>query len=99
MQPQSPEIQWTTAAFTIPFLWPRRWRRHCQHKQVKRSVMRARLYANPHRPALPTRFLADVQLMANKMDEVHLRIVSQRKDSCDTEALLNGQTETHLALS
>uniref|UniRef100_A0A3B3I9A9 Reverse transcriptase domain-containing protein n=1 Tax=Oryzias latipes TaxID=8090 RepID=A0A3B3I9A9_ORYLA len=90
-----PEIQRTATAFTIPPLWPRRRRRYRKQKRGRRSGARARLHANPHRPALPSLFLANVRSLANKLDEFRLRIVSRRMDSCVaiiTETWLDNNT-------
>ena len=55
--------------------------------------MRARLQANPHRLALPSLFLTNARSLANKIDEVRLRVISRRMDSCVavvTETWLDG---------
>ncbi|KAI3370506.1 hypothetical protein L3Q82_025266 [Scortum barcoo] len=68
-------------AFTIPLC--------CQgdgggikQKRGKRGGLRARLQANPYRPALPSLFLTNARSLVNKMDEMKLRIVSAKIDSC-----------------
>lgn len=77
-----PELQRIMGAFTTPPLWLRRRRRHRKQKQGKRSGLRARLYANPHRPALPSLLLTNARSLTNKLDEIRLRFALRRMDSC-----------------
>ncbi|KAI3373038.1 hypothetical protein L3Q82_006334 [Scortum barcoo] len=49
---------------------------------AKRGGLRARLQANPYRPALPSLFLTNARSLVNKMDKMNLRIVSEKIDSC-----------------
>lgn len=70
-------------------------RRRCERKQRrgKRSGLRARLKLNPHRQSLPSIFLANVRSLANKVDELRLRITQQKFMNCNvmvfTETWLN----------
>lgn len=70
-------------------------RRRCKHKQRrgKRSSLRAKLKLNPHHPALPSIFLANVRSLANKIDELRLRITQRMFIDCNiivfTETWLN----------
>ncbi|KAI3366213.1 hypothetical protein L3Q82_010034, partial [Scortum barcoo] len=77
------EIQRTTEAFTIrsPLL-PRRQKRHRKQKWGRRGGLHARLQANPYKPALPSLFLINTSSLVNKMDEIKLKIVSAKIDSC-----------------
>lgn len=55
------------------FIQPRRRRRrHRERRQKrgKRGSLHARLKANPHRPALPSLFLANCRSLVNKIDEI-----------------------------
>ncbi len=69
--------------------------RRCKRKQRrgKRSGLRAKLKLNPHRPALPSVFLANVRSLANKIDELRLRITQRMFIDCNimvfTETWLN----------
>ncbi|KAI3374501.1 hypothetical protein L3Q82_006316 [Scortum barcoo] len=62
------------------------WRRRRAHRKQKRGKskggLRARLQANPYRPALPSLFLTNARSLVNKMDEMKLRIISAKIDSC-----------------
>ncbi|KAI3354805.1 hypothetical protein L3Q82_004541 [Scortum barcoo] len=49
---------------------------------AREGGLRARLQANPYRPALPSLFLTNARSLVNKMDEMKLRIVSAKIDSC-----------------
>lgn len=60
----------------------RRRRRERKQKRGKRTGIRARLQANPHRPTLPSLFLTNSRSLVNKMDEIRLRITSHCMDSC-----------------
>ncbi len=52
----------------------RRRRKRCERgrKRGKRGVIRARLRANPTRPALPTLMLSNVRSLENKLDLIQL---------------------------
>lgn len=64
-------------ALTIPPLPPKRWRKG------KRSGLGARLHANPHRPALPSLFLANARSLTNKEGRKRFGWgLSHRIDSC-----------------
>ncbi len=58
----------------------------CERKQKrgKRGGIRARLAANPHKPAIPTIVLANVRSLDNKLDYIRLLRSTQRtvKDCC-----------------
>lgn len=41
-----------------------------------------RLKRNPHRPAIPSLFLSNVRSLANKMDELRLRVEQKTVNSC-----------------
>ena len=69
-----PELQRTEETLTIPPLWPKRQKRHRKQKRGKQGGLRARLQANAHRPALHSLFLPNARSLANKMDEIRLRI-------------------------
>ncbi|KAI3355017.1 hypothetical protein L3Q82_004562 [Scortum barcoo] len=60
----------------------RRQRRLRKQKRGKRGGLRARLQANPYRPAFPSLFLTNARSLVNKMDEMKLKIVSAKIDSC-----------------
>ncbi|KAK0137684.1 hypothetical protein N1851_026114 [Merluccius polli] len=76
-------MQRSTPDPTIPPLCPRRRRRRKQKtRRGKRSGLRARLQANPYKPALPSLFLANARSLTNKMDEIRLQVVSGKRDSC-----------------
>lgn len=66
----------------IPPAKRRRRRRDRKQKRGKRAGIRARLQANPNRPALPSLFLTNSRSLVNKMDEVRLRIISHRLNNC-----------------
>lgn len=55
--------------------------------------MQARLKLNPHRQSLPSIFLANVRSLANKVDELRLRITQRKFMDCNvmvfTETWLN----------
>ncbi|XP_055493306.1 uncharacterized protein LOC129698280 [Leucoraja erinacea] len=57
----------------------RRQRRDCKQRRGKRGGYRARLKLNPHQPALPSIFLANVRSLVNKIDELRLRITSHKR--------------------
>ncbi len=63
----------------------RRYKR-CERKQKrgKRGGIRARLVANPHKPAIPTILLANVRSLDNKLDYIRLLRSTQRtvRDCC-----------------
>lgn len=80
---QFPEIRRVTDSnFTIPPLKWRRRRRHRKQKRGKRAGLKARLRANPQRPAIPSLFLTNSWSLNNKMDELRLRITSGCLDYC-----------------
>uniref|UniRef100_A0A3B5QBX0 Reverse transcriptase domain-containing protein n=1 Tax=Xiphophorus maculatus TaxID=8083 RepID=A0A3B5QBX0_XIPMA len=79
-----PELLRTPGTMIIPPLLPRRRRRQRKQKRGKRAGVRARLQASPHKPALPSLFLANARSLVNKIDEMRLRITSRRMDSCVT---------------
>ncbi len=69
-------------------------RRERKQKRGKRGGIRARLAANPHKPAIPTIVLAKVRSMDNKLDYIRLLRSTQRtvRDCCVfvfTETWLN----------
>ena len=55
----------------------RRRRQRCKQGGSRRGL-NARLKLAPHRPSLPSIFLADVRSLANKMDELRLRITTNK---------------------
>ncbi len=59
-------------------------RRERKQKRVKRGGIRARLTANPHKPAIPTIVLANVRSLDNKLDYIRLLRSTQRivRDCC-----------------
>lgn len=67
--------------FTIPA-----WRRHRERKQKWscRTGTLARLRQRPHKPPLPSIFLANVRSLANKVDELKLQVATNDmvKNSC-----------------
>ncbi len=69
-------------------------RRERKQKRGKRGGIRARLEANPHKPAIPTIVLANVRSLDNKLDYIRLLRSTQRtvRDCCVfvfTETWLN----------
>ncbi len=69
-------------------------RRERKQKRGKRGGIRARLAANPHKPAIPTIVLANVRSLDNKLDYIRLLRSTQRtvRDCCVfvfTETWLN----------
>ncbi len=69
-------------------------RRERKQKRGKRGGIRARLVANPHKPAIPTIVLANVRSLDNKLDYIRLLRSTQRtvRDCCVfvfTETWLN----------
>ncbi len=69
-------------------------RRERKQKRGKRGGIRARLAANPHKPAIPTIILANVHSLDNKLDYIQLLRSTQRtvRDCCAfvfTETWLN----------
>ncbi len=74
-------------------------RRERKQKRGKRGGIRARLAANPHKPAIPTILLANVRSLDNKLDYIRLLRSTQRtvRDCCVfvfTETWLNLLTST-----
>ena len=70
----------------------RRRRRERKTKRGKRGGIQARLRSSPDRPALPSLFIANAQSIVNKIDELRLRLHSNRINSCAfflTETWLN----------
>ncbi len=59
-------------------------RRERKQKRGKRGGIRARLAANPHKPAIPTIVLANVRSLDNKLDYIRLLRSTQRtvRDCC-----------------
>ncbi len=59
-------------------------RRERKQKRGKRGGIRARLAANPHKPAIPTIVLANVRSLDNKLDYIRLLHSTQRtvRDCC-----------------
>ncbi len=59
-------------------------RRERKQKRGKRGGIRARLAANPHKPAIPTILLANVRSLDNKLDYIRLLRSTQRtvRDCC-----------------
>lgn len=79
----------TDSNFTIqPLKWHRQWR-HRKQKMGKRAWLRAKLSANPHRPAIPSLFLINSRSLNNKMDELRLRTASRCLDYC---AMITAET-------
>ncbi|KAL0190088.1 hypothetical protein M9458_017187, partial [Cirrhinus mrigala] len=77
----------------------KRRRRRCERgrKRGKRGGIRARLRANPTRPALPTLMLSNVRSLENKLDEIQLSRSTEQeaRDCCVfvfTETWLNDKT-------
>ena len=70
--------------FTIPTRRRRKRRRERRQKRGCRAGALVRLRKRPHKPPLPSVFLANVRSLANKMDELRLQITTNRtiKDSC-----------------
>ncbi len=69
-------------------------RRERKQKRGKRGGIRARLVANPHKPAIPTIVLANVRSLDNKLDYIRILRSTQRtvRDCCVfvfTETWLN----------
>ncbi len=69
-------------------------RRERKQKRGKRGGIRARLAANPHKPAIPSIVLANVRSLDNKLDHIRLLRSTQRtvRDCCVfvfTETWLN----------
>ena len=60
----------------------RRRRRERKTKRGKRGGIQARLRSSPDRPALPSLFIANAQSIVNKIDELRLRLHSNRINSC-----------------
>lgn len=58
--------------------WHRWRRREWKQKRRKRVMLQAKLKATPHKVPLPSIFLANIWSISNKMDELRLRITSQR---------------------
>ncbi|CAG5984417.1 unnamed protein product [Menidia menidia] len=61
---------------------PWRRRRRCDRKQKRgcRGGLTAKLKANPYRSPLPSRLLANVRSLANKMDYLKLELHSKLED-------------------
>ncbi|KAK1896784.1 Autophagy-related protein 9 [Dissostichus eleginoides] len=57
----------------------RRRRRDRKQRRGKRGGLRAKLRLNPNRPALPSIFLANVRSLANKLDELKIWTLTQRR--------------------
>ncbi len=59
-------------------------RRERKQKRGKHGGIRARLAANPHKPAIPTIVLANVRSLDNKLDYIRLLRSTQRtvRDCC-----------------
>ncbi|KAL0160672.1 hypothetical protein M9458_044397, partial [Cirrhinus mrigala] len=77
----------------------KRRRRRCERgrKRGKRGGIRAKLQANPTRPALPTLMLSNVRSLENKLDEIQLSRSTEHeaRDCCVfvfTETWLNDKT-------
>jgi len=49
-----------------------------ERKRGRRGGLQAKLRANPHRPSLPSVFLANVRSLTNKTDELRLRIINHK---------------------
>ncbi len=86
-----------TAASPTDATRTRRHRKRCERgrKRSKRGGIRARLRANPTRPALPTLMLSNVCSLENKLDLIQLSRSTQHeaRDSCVfvfTKTWLNG---------
>lgn len=72
----------------------RRRRRRCErkHKRGKRGGIRARLAANPNRPAIPSILLDNVRSLDNEMDHIRLLRSAQRCVFVFMETWLNDNT-------
>jgi len=53
-------------------------RRQRKQKRGRQGGLRAKLRANPHRPSLPSIFLANVRSLTNKIDYLRLRIINHK---------------------
>jgi len=80
------------------------WRRYkrCERKQNRGKCggIRARLAANPYKPAIPTIILANIRSLDNKMDYIQLLRNTQKnvRDCCVfvfTETWLNNNVLDH----
>lgn len=77
----------------------RRRRRERKQRRGKRAGLRARLNANPYKPALPSVFLANSRSAVNKLDEIGVRIMPYCV-SIITETWLNdGISDTVIQLA
>ncbi|XP_037400800.1 uncharacterized protein LOC119265147 [Pygocentrus nattereri] len=62
----------------LPTASARRRRRQRKQRRGKRGGLRAKLRLNPHRPALPSVFLANVRSLPGKLDELKIWTLTQR---------------------
>lgn len=69
-------------AFTIYPLLPKNWRRHRKQKWGKRVGLRARLQTKNHTDWLFSVSFSQMPILINKMDEMKLKIVFAKIDSC-----------------
>ena len=67
---------------TIPLLRRRRHRRYRKQKRGKRGGIKAKLKANPHKPAIPSLFLANARSLNNNMDELRLQSAAHSLNHC-----------------
>ncbi|XP_056626286.1 regulator of cell cycle RGCC-like isoform X2 [Triplophysa dalaica] len=76
-----PEIAKTPYAThpTRPGGSARRRRRDRKQRRGKRGGLRAKLKLTPHRLSLPCIFHANVRSLVNKMDEIRLRIINNKR--------------------
>ncbi|KAA0724168.1 putative RNA-directed DNA polymerase from transposon BS [Triplophysa tibetana] len=76
-----PEIIKTSDAThpTRPGGSARRRRRDRKQRRGTRGGLRAKLKLTPHRLSLPSIFLANVRSLVNKMDEIRLRIINNKR--------------------
>ena len=70
--------------FMVPKLKRKRRRRDCKQRWGCREGLLARMRSCPDKPALPSIFLSNARSIANKMDELRLRVAANNivKDSC-----------------
>lgn len=69
---------------TISFVRSWRWRRESKQKRGKQAGVKARLQADPHRPALSGLFLMDSRSLINKMAKIKtVNYLTMPKPLCD----------------
>ncbi|KAK0140101.1 hypothetical protein N1851_022987 [Merluccius polli] len=57
-------------------------KRRRRKRRGARGGLLNRLKRDPHRPSIPSLFLANVRSLANKMDEMRLRVATKTTNSC-----------------